>query len=472
MSNDTATTTVPARPRVPRGVAMAGLATSTFLVVLSTAMVNLAGPAIREGLGLSAAELTVVASSYLVSLAGLLLLGGRLADLLGPRRTFLAAMSVYLVASVGSALAATGPALIIGRIGQGIGAAVLMPSALALLLALYPSPTERTRVMGVWGVVTGIGSLLGVFFGGTLTELLGWQSVFWTPVPFGVISAILVACAVPAFPGRPGRFDVLGAITITVGVSALALSMILAAEVGWAAPGTLIGLGIGIASLATFVITENRCSHPLVPLGVFRTRPVVMASSVMMMLGATMTSLLFFLPLYQQEVLGMTALATGLAQVPFAAMIIAGSAASPLLAKRIGPDRSLRTALALLLTGLLWLALNPTTSGLSVSLIGAFLLLGSGFGLGTINATTMAVRDSKEGESGLVSGLISTAQQLGGAIGLAALAGIAIGSAGADGDISFTTAFLALTVLILVAFAISLVPPARTRPTQATTGMH
>lgn len=462
MGNDTALIPLLARLRVPRGVAMAGLATSMFLVVLGTAMVNLAGPGIRQGLGLSAAELSVVASSYLVALAGLLLLGGRLADVLGGRRVFLAAMALYLAGSVLCAVAVSGPMLIAGRIGQGIGAAALMPSSFALMLSLYTSAAERTRAMGLWGVVAGIGSLLGVFVGGTLTDVLGWQSVFWAPLPFGVLSAVVVWFSVPPVPCLPGRFDALGAITITLGISALALGMISAAEAGWSAPSTLVGLTVGLASLVAFVWAERRSPHPLVPLEVFHQRAVVTASAVMLLIGATLTSLLFFLPLYQQEVLGMSAAATGVTQVPIALMMIVGSGCAPLLAKRVGPAGALRVALVLLLVGLLWLLLNPTTTGFSPNLLGAFSLIGAGLGLGSVNAVTMAVRDSGDGEGGLLSGLISTAQQLGGAIGLAALAGIAIGAAGAGGDIAFTTAFLAQCVLIFIALALSLVPGTRT----------
>lgn len=458
MSDDAATTPLLTRLRVPRGMAMAGLATSMFLVVLSTAMVNLAGPAIRQGLGLSAAELSMVASGYLVALAGLLLLGGRLTDLLGARRVFLVAMAVYLTASVLCALAVNGPMLITGRIGQGIGAAALMPSSFALMLSLYTSPAERTRAMGLWGVISGVGSLLGVFFGGTLTDVLGWQSVFWAPLAFGVLSAIVVWCSVPSTPCLPGRFDVLGGVTITLGISALALGMIAAAETGWGAPGTLISLTVGLASLIAFVLAEQRSAHPLVPLDVFRKKPVVTASAVLMLIGATLASLLFFLPLYQQEVLGMSALSTGLAQVPIALMMIAGSGLAPWAAGRIGQARALRAALVLLLLGLLWLILAPTATGFSPHLLGAFSMIGAGLGLGSVSAITMAVRDSGEGEGGLLSSLVTTAQQLGGAIGLAALAGVAIGAAGASGDIAFTTVFLGQCTLVFVALALSFFP--------------
>ncbi|MER6669856.1 MFS transporter [Amycolatopsis japonica] len=448
--------TVRETKRISRGVAMAGLASAMFLVILDAAMVNLAGSRIRQGLGLSAAELTVVVDSYLVTFAGLLLLGGRLADVLGARKVFLAGMAGYLAATAFCALATGGGMLIAGRIGQGIGAAVLMPAALSLVLGLYPSPAERTRAMGIWGAVAGAGSLVGVFLGGSLTELLGWQAVFVTPVPFGVLGAFVVWRAVAPVPGRPGRFDALGAVTITIGISGLALGMVSASDAGWSAPGTVVGLAAGLVSLAAFVVVERRSARPLVPLGVFRRKPVVTANLVMVLIGGTLTSLFFFLPQYQQDVLGMSPLATGMAQLPLAVMIIVGSVLAPMLAKRVGLGRALPTALTVLLAGFLWLAWDPTTSGFSVSLLGAFLLIGTGLGLGAVNATAMAVRDSADGEAGLLSGLVNAAQQLGGAVGLAALAGIAIGAAGTHGDISFTTAFLGEAAFVVIALAVSL----------------
>ncbi|MGH8876995.1 MAG: MFS transporter, partial [Stackebrandtia sp.] len=312
--------------------------------------------------------------------------------------------------------------------------------------------------------VGGAGSLLGVFLGGTLTDVLGWQSVFWTPVPIGAIGAVIVWRSAPTVPGRPGRFDTLGAITITVGICALALGMVSASDAGWDAPGTLAGLALGVAALVAFVAVERRSAHPLVPLGVFRRKPVVTANLMMLLIGGALVSLFFFLPLYQQEELGMSALASGMSQLPIAVMIIAGSAAAPVLAKRVGLTRAQPVALVVLLAGFVWLALDPTTSGFSLSLLGAFLLIGTGLGLGAVNATAMAVRDSAEGESGLLSGLVSAAQQLGGAVGLAALAGIAVGSAGTHSDIAFTTAFLGEAALVVIALALSLIPTGRSNP--------
>ncbi|APX33204.1 multidrug MFS transporter [Brachybacterium sp. P6-10-X1] len=441
---------------IPRAVAMFGLATAMFLVILDAAMVNLAASTIRDGLGLTAAELTLVVDSYLVAFAGLLLLGGRLADVLGARKVFLAGMALYLAATVSCAVAVDATTLIAARIIQGIGAAAVVPAALSLVLSLYPTPAERTRATGIWGAVAGAGSLFGVFLGGTLTQLLGWQAVFIAPVPFGIVGAAIVWRSVRPVAGRPGRFDALGALTITLGISGLAWGMVSASDAGWTAPGTVLGLAVGLALLVAFVIVEARSPHPLVPLGVFRRRQVVTADVVMLLVGGTLVSLFFFLPQYQQEVLGMEPSAAGMAQLPLAGMIIVGSVASPVLAARIGLGRAQPVALAVLLVGFLWLVLDPTTRGFSLSLAGAFVLIGGGLGLSTVSATAMAVRESSDGEAGLLSGLVNTAQQLGGAVGLAALAGIAIGASGASGDISFTTAFVGQAVLVLIALLISL----------------
>lgn len=441
--------------RIPRGAALALLASSMFLIVFDGAMVNLAASTIRDGLGLSAAELAVVANSYLIAMAGLVLLGGRLADVLGGRRVFLVGMSVYVAASATSALAVNAPILILGRIGQGLGAAMTVPAALTLVLLIFTTPTERTRALGVWGAVAGSGSLVGVFAGGMLTEAFGWPSVFWAPVPLGVIAAIVVWRTIPPIPGVPGRFDLAGALSITAGITAVALGAVNAAEIGWTAPATLLALAAGVAAIAVFIVVEHRSSHPLVPLGVFRRAPVAVATAVMVLVGGTLISLFFFLPLYQQEILGMGALETGLTQIPIAVMIVIGSMLAPSLTALIGLPRALPASLVVLLIGLLWIAVNPATA-FTWQHIGAFILMGLGLGLGLVNGMAMAVRDSAEGESGLLSGLVNAAQSLGGAIGLAVLAGIAL-TVGIAGEISFTAAFLGAAGLVTTAITLSVV---------------
>ena len=445
-----------------RGASLALLATSMFVIVLDSAMVNLAASTIRTGLGLSAAELAAVANSYLVALAGLMLLGGRLADVLGGRQMFLVGMSTYVGASALSALALNGPMLVAGRIGQGVGAAVAIPAALSIVLTLYPSAAERTRAIGVWGAAAGAGSLAGVLLGGMLTELLGWRSVFWTPVPLGLVTAVLVWRALPQSPGRPGRFDLAGALGITVGISALALGFVRAADAGWAAPRTIGALAVGVVALAVFVVVERRVSHPLVPVGVFRQAQVTVASAVVLLIGATLASLFFFLPLYQQDVLDMGPLATGITQIPIAVMVILGSGAAPLLAGAIGLHRALPLSLIVLLAGMGWIAFNPATS-FTWQHTAAFILTGAGLGLGSVGAISMALRDGADGEGGLLSGLVNAGQQLGGALGLAAIAGLALGAAGTETDINFRAAFLGGAALAAVAVVLSLVVAATMR---------
>lgn len=449
--------------RVPRGAALAVLASSMFLIVLDGAMVNLAASTIRSGLELTSAELALVANSYLIAVAGLVLLGGRLADVLGGRRMFLIGMSVYVAASALCALAVNGPMLILGRIGQGVGAAMTIPAALALVLLIYTTAAERTRALGIWGAVTGSGSLVGVFAGGMLTEALGWQSVFWTPVPLGIIAAITVWRTIPPIPGKPGRFDLAGAVSITVGITALALGSVNAAEIGWTSPATLLSLSIGVVAIMLFVAAESRSSHPLVPLGVFRRVSVSTATVVMVLIGGTLTSVFFFLPLYQQQVLGMGALETGFSQIPLAVMTIVGSVLAPMLSRLAGLPQALSASLLMLLGGLLWIALAPTTAFIWQH-NAAFVLIGLGLGLGLVNGMTMAVRDSAEGESGLLSGLVNAAQSLGGAIGLAVLAGIAL-TVGSGGEMSFTAAFFGAAGLITLALALSILASLTARRT-------
>lgn len=447
------------RPRAPRAVAMAGLATAMFLVIMDASMVNLAGPAIREGLGLSGTELSVVADAYLVAFAGLLLLGGRFADILGGRRMFGLGLSVYTAATVACALATSGTLLTAARVVQGVGAAMVIPAALSLVLALYPTPAERTRALGLWGAVAGLGSLVGVFLGGAVTQSMGWQAVFWIPVPVALVAVAVVFGSVPHLPGRPGRFDIAGALTITIGVSALALGVIFGSEVGWASTRTLLFLAVGLTGLVAFVIVEHRSTHPLVPLRVFRRRPVAAANLMILLLGGTMTSLFFFLPQYQHHTLDMDAASAGMSQLPIALMIIVGSGLAPLLAKLLGPRRATPLGIAVLFGGLLWLALDPTTSGFSASLFGAFTLIGLGLGLGLVSVTATAVRDAAADEGGMLSGLVNATQQLGGALGLAVLVGIsATGTVGSTGDIAYSTAFGGLAAFALAALALSFLP--------------
>lgn len=450
---------------VPRGLAMAGLATAMCLVILDVSMVNLATPALRADLGLSTTQLSWVVDSYLVAFAGLLLLGGRLADVLGGRKVFLFGLAAYVFAAGASALATTGTFLIAVRVVQGVGAALLTPAALSLVLGLYSSGDERRRALGIWGAVAAAGSLIGVMLGGVVTQSLGWPAVFWLPIPFGIAVAATVWYAVPPSPGRPGRFDLPGAATITLGVSALALGLISAPEVGWGSLRTVLSLVVGVAALGAFIVAERYTAQPLVPLDVFRRGPVVMANAVMLLLGGASVSLFYFLPQYQQNVLGMSPFTTGMSQLPIAVMITLASLAAPWLARVVGQRAAMGSATAVLFAGLLLLAAQGnSTGGFSIVLLGAFLLIGLGLGLGFVYATTTGVTGSGEGETGLLSGLINAARQLGGAVGLAALVAVATAGSGADGGTSYPTAFFGMAVFALFALVLCLLPTTRNQP--------
>jgi EmrB/QacA subfamily drug resistance transporter len=436
------------------GTAMAGLSTATGVVILDAAMVNLATPAMRTALNLSTTEVSWVVDSYLISFAGLLLLGGRLADVLGGRRMFLSGLALYTAASMACALSFDATTLSAARILQGAGAAVVAPAALSLMLGLHPGDGERRRALGVWGGVAGAGSLLGVALGGVVTQSLGWTAIFWIPVPVGIAAAALVAYAVPASPARSGRFDLPGAAAITIGVSALAFGLISAPEAGWGAARTLASLAVGVAALGVFVVAERRAAQPLVPLGVFRRTPVVLANTVMLLLGAVSVGLFYFLPQYQQNVLGMSPVTAGLTQLPIAVLITLGGFAAPWTARLVGLRPAMAGALSALTAGLLWLAGSDAASEYATGLLGPFLLIGAGLGLGFVHATTIAVSGAAAGETGLFSGLINAARQLGGALGLAALIAVA-----ASGDgVAYTDAFLGTAALALAAAALSLVP--------------
>ena len=260
---------------VPRSVALAGLATAMGMVILDASMVNVALPAVRAGLGLSTTEQSWVVDGYLVAFAGLLLLGGRLADLLGGRRMFLGGLALYAVATAGSALAPSSAVLIASRVAAGAAGALLIPAALSIVVLLYPGADERRRALGIWGGVAGLGSLLGVGLSGLVVQILGWQAVFWIPVPVAVLIAVTVLLAIAPIPARAGGFDVIGAVTITVGTSALALGLTSATEVGWSSPLPVASLVLGVVALAAFVVAERRSGQPLVPPALFRRGAVV-----------------------------------------------------------------------------------------------------------------------------------------------------------------------------------------------------
>ncbi|MFE3325541.1 MFS transporter [Streptomyces sp. NPDC059176] len=422
----TATAEPPDIRQAPRRrAALAALATAQFLVVLSTSIVNVALPSVRDGLHMSAAALSWVVNAYVLAFGSLLLLGGRLSDLLGRRRVFTAGTTLFALASLGAAGAPSAPLLITARAAQGVGAAFLAPAALALVLTLFPEGPGRGRALGLWGAVSGAGGAAGVLLSGLLTQLYGWPAVFLVVVPVAVASLAATLALVPADTPAGGGTDVLGALLSAAGLTALVHAL---------TTKDLVVGSIGAALLAAFCVRQSKARAPLVPPRLLRTGSVAVANAAMVLLGAVWVGLFYFLPLYQQQVLGYGPLAAGLTQLPLALAVIAGSVLAPRLPARTGPP----AALLALTLGLALLALAPDDGSFEVHLLGPSLLIGVGLGAAFVRLTALAAEGVPSADSGLAGGLLNTTRQLGGALGLALMTAVA--PTPADHAAAFATA--------------------------------
>ncbi|NQX34440.1 MFS transporter [Herbiconiux sp. VKM Ac-2851] len=409
-----------------RWLALGVLALAQFLVVLDASIVNIALPVLGEQLRMDTAALAWVITAYVLAFGGLLLLGGRLADRYGHRRVFLVGVAGFIAASALAGLSSGSAMLLAARAVQGASAALLAPAALALLTQLFPETRERTKALGVWGGVAGIGSAAGVLLGGVLTAAFGWQSVFFVNVPIG--AAVLVA--VPLLitrdrAGRPSRLDLPGATTITAALVAAVGALSSVEQLGAAHPLTLAlavaALGLGTA----FVLIERRSPAPLVPLDVFRNGNLTVGNLVMLLVGAATVALFFALSVFMQAVLGYDALTAGLAQLPLAGALVVVAGLAPVVIARAGARSTLIGALVLLAAGLVWLAAAPSDAGFVAQLLGPSVLIGIGLGGAFVTTTQLSVDGVEGGESGLAGGLVNTSQQIGGALGLAVLATVA-----------------------------------------------
>ncbi|MGW4469925.1 MFS transporter [Nonomuraea sp. NPDC004354] len=394
-----------------RGAVLALLAASQFLVVLNTSIVNVALPVIGDDLGLTPAGLSWVVNAYLIAFGALLLVGGRLADLYGRRRVLLAGLALFTAGSLAAAVPAGAGWLIAARAVQGVGAAVLSPAALAVLLALYAPGTERARALGVWGSVSAAGGAAGVLLSGLLTDAFGWWSIFAVSVPVGLFALTAVARLVAGDARTAGgRLDLAGAVTVTAGLTGVVHGL---------GGGGAVTVGVGVLLLAGFVLVERRAADPLVPAGLLRTASVGVGNLVMLLLGMVWVGTFFFLPLYQQRVLGYSPLAAGLTQVPLAlALMLAPLAAGRLRAPLV-------PGLVTLAAGLAWLARAPENGTFLADLLGPSLLVGAGLGLAFVPLTALGVAGVPGERSGVAGGLINTTRQVGGALGLAVLASVA-----------------------------------------------
>ncbi|MEV4686890.1 DHA2 family efflux MFS transporter permease subunit [Microbacterium sp. LWH3-1.2] len=409
-----------------RWLALSVLALAQFLVVLDASIVNIALPVLGAQLSMDTAALAWVITAYVLALGGLLLLGGRLADRYGHRRIFLIGTAGFVAASGVAGLSSTSEMLLAARALQGVSAALLAPSALALLTQLFPETGDRTKALGVWGGVAGIGSAAGVLLGGILTATLGWQSVFFVNVPIGAVVLVTVPLLVTRdAPATHGGLDIPGAATITGALVAAVGALSAIEQVGLSHPLTLGLVAAAMVLGVAFVLIERRAAEPLVPLQIFRNRNLTVGNVVMLLIGAAMVALFFALSVYMQAVLGYDALTTGLTQLPLAGALVIVAGVVPAVITRIGTKTTLIGSLLLLAGGLVWLSFAPAEAQFVTDILGPGILIGIGMGGAFVTTTQLSVDGVEGGESGLAGGLVNTSQQIGGALGLALLGTVA-----------------------------------------------
>ena len=399
-----------------------------FMVILDATIVNVALPSIQEDLNMSDADLQWVVNAYALTFGGFLLLGGRAGDLMGRKRVFLFGVVVFTVASLANGLAPSSEALILFRGVQGLGAALIAPAALSIITTTFKEGAERTKAMGVWAAIAVGGGAVGLVLGGVLTTALSWPWIFYVNVPIGIAVFIASMRIVPESKDEHAHksFDVAGAVAVTAGLLALVYGIVKAQEKGWTSLHTGGFFTLAILLLAAFVVIERRSAEPLVRLGIFRVRTVRAANVVMFLVAAGLFAMFYFNTLYLQRVLGYSALEAGLAFLPFTAGIIIGAGLSQSLVPKLGAREVPLIGMPLAIVGLLlFMRLQPDGSYVT-DLLPGIMLASIGMGLTFVPITLIATSGIPNSDAGLASGLFNTSQQIGGALGLAVLATLAV----------------------------------------------
>jgi EmrB/QacA subfamily drug resistance transporter len=417
----------PAEARDKRWIALGLLCVAQFVVVLDASIVNVALPTIKEALDFSEDSLPWVLNAYVLTFGGFLLLGGRLADLLGRRRLFMGGLVLFALASLAGGLASNSGQLIAARAVQGLGGAILSPAALSIVAVTFKDGAERNKALGVWGAVAGSGGAAGVLLGGVLTEYIGWEWVLWVNVPIGILAAAIAPTLIAETKAEveTRHFDLAGAVTITLGLSALVFALLDAESAGWGSfqtIGTIVG---ALILLAAFVAVELRSRAPLVPFSIFRVRTVTGANVVGILVGASLFSMFYFISLYMQQILGYSPIKAGLSYLPLAVTIILAAGIASGLVTKVGFKPILAIGMACIALGLVWFTQIDVDGSFLGDLLGPSLLAAVGLGFAFVPVTIAAVSGIEDREQGLASGLINTSQQVGGALGLAILAAVA-----------------------------------------------
>jgi EmrB/QacA subfamily drug resistance transporter len=411
-----------------KNLALALLAMTQFVVVIDASIVNIALPSIGRALHFSQADLSWVVNAYTLTFGGFLLLGGRMADLMGRRRMFMIGLVVFSLASLAGGLAQSEAWLIAARAVQGLGAAIVSPAALSIVTTTFADGAERNRALGVWGAVAGAGGAAGVLLGGVLTSGLSWRWVLFVNVPIGLLCAFLALRVLLESRAdvESRSFDVPGAVTVTAGLALLVYALVNAVNAGWGASSTIVEIAGAVLLLGVFLAIERRQRAPLMPLSIFRLRTLRGADTVALLIGMSLFSMFFFVSLYMQQVLHYSALKAGISYLPLAIGIILSAGAASVGVTRFGFKPVLLAGLLFVAAGLFWFSKVPAHGGsFGADVLGPSLLAAIGLGLSFVPVTIAAVTGTRPHEAGLASGLVNTAQQVGGALGLAILATVA-----------------------------------------------
>jgi EmrB/QacA subfamily drug resistance transporter len=396
------------------------------MVVLDIAIVNVALPSIKVDLGFSQSNLQWVISAYALVFGGFLLLGGRAADMLGRRRLFLGGLVVFTVASLLAGLAWSETSLIAARAFQGLGAAIIAPAALSILSTTFAEGRERNIALGAWGAVGGFGAVAGVLLGGVLTDALSWEWIFFVNVPVGVAALVVAPFLLQeSRDASATKFDLAGAVLVTGGLSSVVYAITRAGQDGWLEAGTVAIFTLSALLLAGFVAWELRHPDPLMRFGLLRIRTVSGANVAGFIMGTAMFSMFLMLTLYMQQVLGYSAMKTGVAYLAVAGTAIVWSAVAAQLVTRIGVKPVLVVGMGMLTAGLVYFTQVSVDGTYLTDLLPGFLVIGVGIGFSFVPISIAALAGVQPAEAGLASGLINTSQQIGGALGIAALSTIA-----------------------------------------------
>jgi EmrB/QacA subfamily drug resistance transporter len=410
-----------------KNLALALLSLTQFVVVIDASIINVALPTIGRHLHFSQSSLSWVVNAYTLTFAGFLLLGGRLADVVGRRRMFIAGLILFAAASLAGGFAHSEAWLLAARTVQGIGAAIVSPAALSIITTLFAEGPERNKALGVWGAVAGAGGAAGVLLGGVLTQGLSWRWVLFVNVPIAAFAAAMATRCVPESRADGARsLDLPGALAATGGLALGIYAVVDAVNKGWGSAATISKLAIAAGLLVAFVVLESRERHPLLPLSLFRLRTLSASNAVGVLLGMSLYSMFFFISLYMQQTLHYSPLKTGVSYLPLSIAIILSAAISAQAVTRIGFKPALIAGMLMIAGALIWFSRAPTTGGtFTDAILGASLLAGVGFGFAFTSVTIGALTGTRSDEAGVASGLINTSTNVGGALGLAVLATVA-----------------------------------------------